>query len=1048
MRITKALFSILISTGAASASVVWNTNGNNGNLLQASNGETWYTFSGESATFENLSNVSAANGKLVLLVDAVKSAGYAGAGLNWNNSGTATNISSNNGVCLTYRAAKKFRVNITSSYGAGNHYGYVVDPASEYTVKYIPFADMTQETGWGTTFTKATGLAASTGVQIMVKGSYYSGNFTNAVEVVEVGLGDVCGTTAVPAKGTAVTKTGLIFDAFNALPSTAVNTLGGAFDTYSSGTSNTVSPASGAMSTYLAANKAVGFSATLAGTGYPSAGVSMAWGSALADISANDSLCVVYKSSAALRMNLKQSGMEYNTNYYGAALAASTKWAVKKMPVSSFTQETGWGYATPLDLTRQLALLFEYKGTAGASVTAQIAQVGFGGSCAAPTSAPVVQSPYNDATHIIEMEDNDTVKIALKDILQDPYDDALTFEIGEPSSANLSAAVIKDTLYLYTKVNVSGTATLDIIATDSDNEKNDATLSINIKDVNHAPVAVDDAYSVAEDSVLTMTAAKGVLLNDYSQDELDFAISASTQPKHGTLTLNDDGSLTYTPVANYSGKDTATYVIKDSRDSLSKAAKIIITVTAVNDPPTIKSNNITVTESYDEDFASFKTISIAFTDLAFDDVDGETLNYSAVGKGIQASLINTPNTTGATAWKLQLKSVKNFSGAATVTIYAYDTKDSVFASFSITINPSPDAVIAANDTYKGFEDSVLTVNAKTGVLANDTNPDPSAVTEITLVTAPKNGTLKLAADGSFTYTQTKENRNGADTATYTVTTENGLVSNEAKIFITIAAVNDAPTLTTPFDTLYVKEDFATSIQDLGKHFTDQEGDSIFYGATAPGSLVQLVILRNYLYIQKVADANGTSKIKIAAWNKGSDTTYAEMIVVIEPVNDRPEVVIQKDTIIYKTDTLKVHIGNLFKDIDGDSLTFMLFKPALDSTQAWISNDTLLIYAKNAKAAIYQLPIRAADADTVSNLAYVYVNVTGTSAINPQSLMPLSGWSAALAGTKNSVELYALNGKLVLKMQAGISPAELKQKAKAYNMPLILKIDNNTWMFKK
>lgn len=1048
MRITKALFSILISTGAASASVVWNTSGNNGNLLQASNGETWYTFSGESATFEDLSSVSAANGKLVLLVDAVKSAGYAGAGLNWNNSGTATNISSNNGVCLTYRAAKKFRVNITSNYGASNHYGYVVNPASEYTVKYIPFADMTQETGWGTTFTKATGLAASTGVQIMVKGSYYSGNFTNAVEVVEVGLGDVCGTTAVPAKGTAVAKTGLIFDAFNALPSTAVNTLGGAFDTYSSGTSNTVSPASGAMSTYLAANNAVGFSATLAGTGYPSAGVSMAWGSALADISANDSLCVVYKSSAALRMNLKQSGMEYNTNYYGAALAASTKWAVKKMPVSSFTQETDWGYATPLDLTRQLALLFEYKGTAGASVTAQIAQVGFGGSCAAPTSAPIVQSPYNDATHIIEMEDNDTVKIALKDILQDPYDDALTFEIGEPSSANLSAAVIKDTLYLYTKVNVSGTATLDIIATDSDNEKNDATLSINIKDVNHAPVAVDDAYSVAEDSVLTVTAAKGVLLNDYSQDELDFAISASTQPKHGTLTLNDDGSLTYTPVANYSGKDTATYVIKDSRDLSSTTAKIIITVTAVNDPPTIKTDNITVTESYDEDFTSFKTISIAFTDLAFDDVDGETLNYSAVGKGIQASLINTPNTTEATAWKLQLKSVKNFSGTATVTIYAYDTKDSVSASFNITINPVPDAVIAVNDTYKGSEDSVLTVNAKTGVLANDTNPDPSAVTGITLVTAPKNGTLKLEADGSFTYTQTKENWNGADTATYTVTTENGLASNEAKIFITIAAVNDAPILDSAFDTLYVDEDFVKQTVSLAGHFKDIEGDSIIYGAKSLDSNVSVTVTKSNLYILHVLNVNGIAKIQIAAWNKGSDTTYTTMIMNITPVNDRPETLILKDTIAYKADTLKVYIGDHFKDADGDALTFKIISSALDSSQVWIAKDTLLVCAKKAAAGIYLVSVRATDPDALNTFAYFYISKTGSSAIAKLSRIQLSGWSAALAGTKNPVELYALNGKLVLKMQAGISPAELKQKAKAYNMPLILKIDNHTWMFKK
>lgn len=1054
MRIPKILFATLTSVSVASAAVVWNASGNNGSVLEATSGASWYPFYDEGvSTMENLSNASTANGKLVLLADAATKTGYAGAGLNWNTSGTASSISSYSGVCITYRSAKKFRINIVSPYGSDNHYGYVVAPASEYTETYIPFSDMTQESGWGTTFTLSSGLAASTGIQIMAKGSYYSSsnNFTNAVEVLEVGLGDVCGTSLTPAKGTAVTETGLIFDAFNNLPATAVNTLGGTFSTYSSNTSNTVAPASGAMDSYLTTNNAVGFSATLSGTGYPAVGISMTWGSDLADLSSHDSLCVVYKSSAALRMNLKQSSMEYNSNYYGATLAASTKWVAKKAPFNSLVQESDWGYATPLDLTRQLALLFEYKSTAGNSVSAQIAQIGFGNSCSTPSSAPITQAPYNSTTYQIEMEDGATLKIALSDILQDPYDDSLLFEIGDPSSTILTTEVINDTLYLHSKVNVSGTATVEVLATDTDNEIGDATLTIHVTDVDHPPVAVDDAYTVAEDNSLTVTAAKGVLANDYSQDSLAFIISTSTEAKHGTIALNEDGSFTYTPAANYFGKDTATYIIKDSRDNTSNTAKIIITVTGVNDAPTITADNITVTESYDEDFPNFKTLTIDFADLAFEDVDGETLNYGAIGNGIQASLISTPNTASATGWKLQLKSVKDFNGTATVIIFAYDAaKDTASTSFEITINPVADAVIAVNDSYKAYEDSVLTVTAKDGILANDTNPDPSEVTKITLVTEPKNGTLKIASDGSFTYAQSEENWNGMDTATYTVTTKNGLTSSEAMLIINVQPVNDAPKLDSAFDTLFVDEDFSSQTIALAAHFSDIEGDSIIYGATSLDSNVTVSLIRSTLYIRKVLNFNGIAKIRIAAWNKTSDTTYTEMIVSIAPVNDKPVASILIDTVAFKkgSDTLKVALSNRIQDPDGDTLTFEITSNRLDSNQTWITGDTLYIYAETAASGIYRLILRGMDPDSLYATSTLYIDVSGTNGIAKSINKPLTSWKAALANTKNPIELYSLNGKLILKLQTGISPIDLEQKTEAYNIPLLLKIDNHSWMFKK
>jgi VCBS repeat-containing protein len=63
-------------------------------------------------------------------------------------------------------------------------------------------------------------------------------------------------------------------------------------------------------------------------------------------------------------------------------------------------------------------------------------------------------------------------------------------------------------------------------------------------------------------------------------------------PSHGTLTLNADGSLSYTPAANYNGSDSFTYKAVDSHNAESNVATVNITITAVNDPPTIIGSTI------------------------------------------------------------------------------------------------------------------------------------------------------------------------------------------------------------------------------------------------------------------------------------------------------------------------------------------------------------------------------------------------------------------------------------------------------------------------
>src|SRR5204862_327373 len=79
--------------------------------------------------------------------------------------------------------------------------------------------------------------------------------------------------------------------------------------------------------------------------------------------------------------------------------------------------------------------------------------------------------------------------------------------------------------------------------------------------VNDAPVAVNDSANTSEDTPVTVS----VLANDTDVDAGDTkAIASVTQGAHGAVTINADGTLTYSPASNYNGPDSFTYVAKDA----------------------------------------------------------------------------------------------------------------------------------------------------------------------------------------------------------------------------------------------------------------------------------------------------------------------------------------------------------------------------------------------------------------------------------------------------------------------------------------------------
>ena len=101
------------------------------------------------------------------------------------------------------------------------------------------------------------------------------------------------------------------------------------------------------------------------------------------------------------------------------------------------------------------------------------------------------------------------------------------------------------------------------------------TVAINVQPA--LPTAAPDIYAATSGQVLVVPAAAGVLANDTDPNGLPLTTLPASQPLHGTLTLNPDGSFTYTPNAGYVGLDAFTYQAVDVNGA-SVAAAVSINV--------------------------------------------------------------------------------------------------------------------------------------------------------------------------------------------------------------------------------------------------------------------------------------------------------------------------------------------------------------------------------------------------------------------------------------------------------------------------------------
>jgi VCBS repeat-containing protein len=432
------------------------------------------------------------------------------------------------------------------------------------------------------------------------------------------------------------------------------------------------------------------------------------------------------------------------------------------------------------------------------------------------------------------------------------------------------------------------------------------SVSLSVNGINDAPVATDDAYATAEDTPLVVS-APGVLANDNDVDGDVLSAAVASGPASGNVTLNVDGSFTYTPDANFNGGDSFTYTLSDGNGG-SDTGGVTLTVDAVNDAPVVVADGYFITED--------STLTVAAPGVLNNDSDPEGDPLSAA--------VETPAANGLVSLApdggFTYTPDPDFSGVDSFTYRGSDGNGgSSVETVTIDVASTPDAPVGANDAYVTDEDVELVVAAP-GVLQNDTDADGDAMTA-SLLTGAANGTLTLSANGSFSYTPNPD-FSGADSFTYSVSDGNG-GSDSASVTLTVNGVNDPPVAVE--DAYTTDEDVVLSVSSPGllANDSDPEADELSAAVVAQPSNGSLLIttVGSFEYTPD-PDFHGVDAFTYSASDGNGGVDSTTVTLTVNPIQDAPAATDDSYSTDENSSLVVAAAGVLTNDfdVDGDALT--------------------------------------------------------------------------------------------------------------------------------
>ncbi|MDX1918224.1 MAG: Ig-like domain-containing protein [Candidatus Caenarcaniphilales bacterium] len=278
-----------------------------------------------------------------------------------------------------------------------------------------------------------------------------------------------------------------------------------------------------------------------------------------------------------------------------------------------------------------------------------------------------VNGAPNAVDDAVSTKQGSTVKVDVLSNDNDPDNDKLTIsDFTQPSAGTV--VINPDNTFSYTpNPSFTGTDTFTYEISDGNGGFDTANVTISVNAVPGAPDAIDDNVSTVESVPIKID----VLSNDINPDGGSlFVLQPLDQPDNGTVTINPDNTITYTPDDGFIGTDSFTYTILDSKGGFD-TAEVIVEVT-----PGIP---IAKDDLFTTDYQKQITIDVLANDI---DPDGQKLSIDSYTDPSFGTLVKNPDDTFTYTPEAGFQDVVTFS------YYVIDESGNKALAFvEITVEP-------------------------------------------------------------------------------------------------------------------------------------------------------------------------------------------------------------------------------------------------------------------------------------------------------------------------------------------------------------------------
>ena len=445
------------------------------------------------------------------------------------------------------------------------------------------------------------------------------------------------------------------------------------------------------------------------------------------------------------------------------------------------------------------------------------------------------------------------------------------------------------------------------------------TIAIDVRPVNDAPRAgtVPDAAG-QEDALLS-----GIDVVSFADDvEGDLVSVDTTRPLdalHGTVDVAPDGTLSYQPDPNFSGRDTITYTLSDGRGGFSTATFDVVVAPVNDDPQAGSPPPLRVTEdttATDIDVVSFAS-----------DVDGDPVTLASAS-AVNGTVAIQPD------GRLAYTPDPDFAGMDTITYAIEDGRGGTATGhLAVTVDGVPDAPLLADTSSGGPEDA--SIEATIWTVRND--PATQSLTDsdgdidfstFTFEGAGPGQSLTVAGVGTFSLVTPAgrpderavrfdpvQDFSGTYTVRYSVEDATGLASRTASHTFTLAEVNDAPVALA--DAGRTNEDDAV-VLNLAANDFDVDGDALSIARVFGGLGTVSVLSATSVEYVPPADFDGVDTFSYEIADGRGGTATGTVSVRVDPINDAPIAYADAAATLEDTNVAFDVLGN-DTDVDGDTL---------------------------------------------------------------------------------------------------------------------------------